>query len=200
MYMRNDRRHTSDDDAVHVNSWRDGDFSSFEELVGKYQKRMLNVAFRITGDYEVACEVVQDAFLAAYRGIDSFRGTVRFSSWLTALVVVHSRDSLKQKPVRQRNEAHSPAGSIEDALACDAAKVAHVPEQTAGDGMHLRIQACIGTLLADFREVLVLRDLQNVPCSEIGTILRIREATVKSRLFQAREMVRDSLTRAVGVR
>src|SRR3974390_2861459 len=106
--MRNDRRHTVDDDAVHVDCWRHGELSSFEALVGKYQKRMLNIAFRITGDYEGACEAVQDAFVAAYRGIDSFRGA-RFSTCLTALIVAHSRNRLQQ--AQQRNDVRSRAAS-----------------------------------------------------------------------------------------
>ncbi len=200
--MRNDRRHTSDDDAVQVNSWRKGDFASFEALVGKYQKRMLNVAFRITGDYENACEVVQDAFVAAFRGIDSFRGSVRFSSWLTALVIAYSRDRLQQRPVLQRNGDHFFAASAGEPSvpAGNATDASCVPDGAGMDVMNRHVQACITSMLADFRVVLVLSDLQNVPCSEIGTILRIREATVKSRLFQAREMVRDYLARTVGER
>src|SRR5512136_2192484 len=94
--MNDDRQHISDEDAVTVASWRRGEISSFETLVTKYQKRIFNIAFRITGDYEDACEVTQDAFVAAYRGIDSFRGESRFLTWLTSIVLNLSRNRLQQ--------------------------------------------------------------------------------------------------------
>ncbi len=198
--MKNERRHTSDDDAVHVAAWRKGDLSAFEVLVGKYQKRMLNVAYRITGDYEKACEVVQDAFVAAYREIDSLRGAARFPTWLTALVVVHSRNRSMQEQAHEgahRSPVTPGAEVAGPPLAVAVANVS-VPDQRGQDDMQRHVQACISSLVADFREVLVLRDLQQIPCSEIGAILKIREAAVKSRLFQAREMLKDCMTRAVG--
>ena len=69
--MSDDQNSSSDEDVALVASWRSGDLSCFEALVLKHQKRLLNIAFRITGVYEDACEVTQDAFLAASRGIDS---------------------------------------------------------------------------------------------------------------------------------
>jgi RNA polymerase sigma-70 factor (ECF subfamily) len=196
--MRKDQRHISDDDAALVATWRSGELASFEALVGKYQKPMFNIAFRITGNYTDACEVVQDAFVNAYRGIDSFRGAARFSTWLTAFIVGHSRNRPQQEGGQQRNEARFLAATTgEDS---GSARGPSVPEQAARGDMHRHVQECIGALLADFREVLVLRDLHDVPCSEIGAILKIREATVKARLCQAREMMKDFLTRAVGER
>jgi RNA polymerase sigma-70 factor (ECF subfamily) len=101
--MSDDRQHISDEDAALIVSWQRGELSSFEALVSKYQKRMLNIAFRITGDYEDACEVAQDAFLAAYRGIDSFRGAARFSTWLTSITLNLSRNRLLQVRAKRRN-------------------------------------------------------------------------------------------------
>lgn len=196
--MRKDQRHTPDDDAALVASWRSGELASFEVLVSKYQKPMFNIAFRITGDYADACEVVEDTFVDVYRGIDSFRGAARFSIWLTTIIITHSRNRVHQMQARSRSDASYLAATAgaDSALACGMAS--SVPEQGARDDVHRHVHECIGSLLADFREVLVLKDLQNVPCSEIAAILKIREATVKSRLSRAREMMTDHLTRAVG--
>lgn len=81
----------------------------------------LNIAFRITGDYEDACEVTQDAFVAAYKGIGSFRDASRFSTWLTSITVNLSRNRLQQIQAKRRNEAYSvelscPAPSALDRL------------------------------------------------------------------------------------
>ena len=93
--MKDDRHNIVDEDAALVASWRRGELSSFEALVRKYQKRMLNIAFRITDDYEDACEVTQDAFVAAFKGIESFRGAARFSTWLTSITLNLSRNRQK---------------------------------------------------------------------------------------------------------
>jgi RNA polymerase sigma-70 factor (ECF subfamily) len=196
--MRKDQRHSSNDDATLVASWRSGEFSSFEELVRKYQKPMFNIAFRITGNYGDACEVVQDAFVDVYRGEESFRGASRFFTLLTGFVVGHSRNRLQQEQVQPRNPPYPvdrPVGE-NSGLALDAT----VSGQTQRDDMPRCLQESIGALLADLREVLVLRDLQNLSCSEIGAILNIQEVTVKARLCRAREIIAENLTLAVGWR
>ncbi len=196
--MDKDRRHNADDAAL-VASWRSGEFASFEALVGKYQKPMFNIAFRITGNYGYACEVVQDAFVDAYRGAVSLPGVSRFSTWLAALIVSHARNRLRQEPVQQGAPARlilPPAGG-NSGIARDAAISSNAAE-AARDDVLWHLQECIGSLLADLREVLVLKDLQNFSCTEIGTILNIQEATVKSRLCRAREVIAESLQRAGG--
>lgn len=200
--MSDDLHAISDDDAALVASWRHGDISSFEALVRKHQKRMLNIAFRIVGDYEDACEVAQDVFVAAYRSIDSFRGASRFSTWLTSITVNLSRNRLQQVRSRQRNEVYSVDGSYagED---CDPVHERPSSAPTAEErlerlDLHEKLQACIRALAAEFRETIVLRDLQDFSYDEMCTILKVREGTVKSRLFRAREMVKDCLKRAVG--
>lgn len=200
--MSDDRATTTDEDAALVASWRRGELSSFEALVRKHQKRMLNIAFRITGDYEDACEVTQDAFVAAFRGIDSFRGEARFSTWLTSIAVNLSRNRLQQLQAKKRNEAYSLDGPStgED---CDMVHERPSPAPSALDrlerlDLHEKLQGCIKALTAEFREAIVLRDLQDFSYDEMCAIINVREGTVKSRLFRAREMVKDCLKRAVG--
>lgn len=200
--MNDDRDSTTDEDAALVASWRRGELSSFEALVRKHQKRMLNIAFRITGDYEDACEVTQDAFVAAFRGIDSFRGEARFSTWLTSIAVNLSRNRLQQVQTKRRNEAYSLDGPStgED---CDMVHERPSSAPSALDrlerlDLHEKLQGCIKALTAEFREAIVLRDLQDFSYDEMCAIIKVREGTVKSRLFRAREMVKDCLKRAVG--
>jgi RNA polymerase sigma-70 factor (ECF subfamily) len=190
-----------DEDAVLVTSWRRGDISSFEALVGRHQKTMLNIAFRVIGDYDDACEVVQDVFLAAYRGIDSFRGASRFSTWLASITINLSRNRLQQVQSRRRNYAPlapATAGLPSDPVHELPSSAPSVLEQLERLELHEKLQGCIRTLAAEFRETIVLRDLQDFSYDEICAILKVRQGTVKSRLFRAREMVKDCLKRAVG--
>ena len=92
--MKKDRI-LADDDAEFVSRCQRGDIDAFEVLVTRHQKKMLNIVYRITGDYDDACEVVQEAFLSAYRAIKKFRGDAKFSTWLTGITVNHAKNRLK---------------------------------------------------------------------------------------------------------
>lgn len=200
--MKDDRHNIIDEDAALVASWRCGEISSFEVLVRKYQKRMLNIAFRITDDYEDACEVTQDAFVAAYKGIDSFRGAARFSTWLTSITLNLSRNRHQQVQAKRRKEVHSydgPTGGENPAFVPERpAPGPSALEQLERRVVHERLLQCIKALSVEFREAIVLRDLQDYSYGEICAILNIREGTVKSRLFRARDMVKDCLKRGLG--
>jgi RNA polymerase sigma-70 factor (ECF subfamily) len=187
----------ADEDAALVAATRNGDLAAFETLVKRHQQRMLNVAFRITGCYEDACEVVQDAFVAAYRGLDGFRGAARFTTWLTSITANLSRNRREQLQTRRRNEPFSlndPLPGGDGDLIPDPPAPGPSPhEQLEEEALRKQLERCIGELPPEFREVLVLRDMEEFAYEEIGTILGLQAGTVKSRLFRGRESVRDCL-------
>jgi RNA polymerase sigma-70 factor, ECF subfamily len=170
--------------------------------VVKHQKRMLNIAFRLTNDYDESCEVVQDAFVAAYKSIRNFRGDARFTTWLTSITVNLSKNKLKQMRSRRGRETFSldePVTVDDHAISIDPpSKEPSVLDKLEKHDVHQKVRDCIQTLDPDFREVLVLRDLQDFSYEEIGGMLKVREGTVKSRLFRAREAVKDCLKRVMG--
>lgn len=188
---------TTDRDAALAAASREGDLEAFEELVRKHQKRMYNIAFRISGSPEDAAEITQDAFVAAFRHIGSFRAEAKFSTWLTSIVINQAKNRLKQTRSRQRREAYSLDEPIRTG---DGELLPDPPSRglSALDRLEQRdrqkaVQDCIARLEAEFREVLVLRDLQDFSYGEIADALRTREGTVKSRLFRAREAVKECL-------
>ncbi|MGE5173688.1 MAG: sigma-70 family RNA polymerase sigma factor [Betaproteobacteria bacterium] len=191
-----------DADAGLVSSSQKGDLNAFEMLVQKHEKRMLNIAFRLTGDYDDACEVVQDAFVSAYRNIKAFRAESKFTTWLTTITVNLSKNRLKQMKSRQGREAFSiddPVRTADGQMAVDPpSNELSVLDKLEQRDVQWKVQDCIKALEPDFREVLVLRDMQDFSYEEIGSMLKMREGTVKSRLFRAREMVRDCLKRVMG--
>ncbi len=195
---------TEDEEEELVRLSQKGDMDAFEALVEKHQKRVLNIAYRMTGSYEEACEVVQDAFLAAYRALKKFRGESRFSTWLYRIVVNLSKNRAKQRNIRLRREGISiddPAEGEEGQLKRDPpAQDPSVEEQMEKREVQAKVQGCIDLLDDQYREVLVLRDLQEFSYEEIGDMLKIPEGTVKSRLFRARDAVKDCLKRALGDR
>jgi RNA polymerase sigma-70 factor, ECF subfamily len=193
---------TTDDDSRFIWSSQQGNLDAFEELVVKHQKRMLNVAFRLTNDYDEACEVVQDAFVSAYKSIKNFRGDSKFTTWLTTITVNLSKNRLKQMKSRQGRAAFS----LDEPLRTDGghlvidpqSKEPSVLDKLEKRDIQLKVQSCIQMLEPAFREVLILRDMQDFSYEEIGSILKVREGTVKSRLSRAREMVKDCLKRVIG--
>ncbi len=191
-----------DEDERLVEACRKGDVESFGVLVEKYQKRMLNLAYRMTGDYEAACETVQETFLAAYRAISRFRGDAGFSTWLYEICLNQAKTRLKKEralsarrvfldePVEGEGEApftkEAPAG---DPLP---------DEQLARKETQAKVQACIRELDEEYREVIILRDVQDMSYEEIGAVLHLRSGTVKSRLFRARDALRARLKQVFG--
>jgi RNA polymerase sigma-70 factor, ECF subfamily len=195
-------RPEADADAEIVSLCQKGNLNAFETLVERHQKKMFNVAYRMTGDYDEAGEIVQDAFLSAYRSIKRFRGEARFSTWLTGIVINHGRNRLKQIAARSRYESQT----VDDPLETEEGRIIGEPrsgempivEQLERKEVQEKVQECINTLEREYREVIVLRDIQGFSYEEIRDILNIPHGTVKSRLFRARDALRGSLKKVFG--
>ena len=187
----------ADDDTEFVSRCQKGDIDAFEVLVTRHQKKMLNIVYRITGDYDDACEVVQESFLSAYRAIRKFRGDAKFSTWLTGITVNHAKNRLKQTQSRSYHEVLS----LDDPVETESGQITLDPpsqeasaiEQLERKEVQEKVQECIGGLDKDQRAVLVLRDIEEFSYDEIGSILKIPDGTVKSRLSRARDALKDCL-------
>lgn len=192
----------TDDDTELVALSQKGDLGAFEELVARHQKKLYNLAFRIAGDRDDASEIVQDAFMAAFRSITKFRGASRFSTWLTTITINQARNRLKQMRSRRSHEVNSlddPIVTQDGSIMADPpSKTASVLDQLEQRDLREKVRDCIAALDPDFREVIVLRDLQEFSYDEIGTMLTVAAGTVKSRLFRAREAVKECLKKAWG--
>ena len=195
-------RTIADDDAGFVARCRRGETEAFSVLVRRHQKKMLNIAYRMIGDYDEACDVVQEAFLSAYRAIGKFRGDARFSTWLCGIVLNHSRSHMTLRAARSRREA----GSLDDPVKSKDGSFLNEPRSQEGSiverlekrELEAKVHECIGLLDGEAREVLVLRDIQGFSYEEIGVMLKLPPGTVKSRLFRARNALKDRLLRVLG--
>jgi RNA polymerase sigma-70 factor, ECF subfamily len=191
-----------DDDIEFVLACREGDAEAFGVLVERHQKKMLNIAYRMMGNYNEACDVTQEAFLAAYKSIKYFKAEAKFSTWLYRIVINYSKNRLKQL----RNLGQREGVSIDDSgeiktegtLCQSSAKDANPCEQMEKHERDFQVQKCIISLDDEYRDILVLRDIQGLPYAEIKDILKISEGTVKSRLSRARNALKDCLVKAIG--
>jgi RNA polymerase sigma-70 factor, ECF subfamily len=191
-----------DEDGQLVSACRDGDTDAFEHLVRKYQTRMINIAFRMTGDYDDACEVVQETFLSTYRSIRKFRGDAKFSTWLYGICLNHARNRLGQVTRRSHHEVQSLDDPIDNPDGPEAFEPAtrdpSVLDRLERKELQEKVQECIDSLEERYREVLVLRDIEGFSYEEIADILKIPDGTIKSRLFRARDTLRKGLKTAIG--
>ncbi len=200
--MRDKKQITTDEDYEFVSLCKKGDVDAFEVLVKKHQKRMLNIAYRMIGNYEEACDIVQDAFVSAYRNIKGFRGRAKFSTWLHTIVINLSKNRLKQLMAQLHREKFS----IDNPVLTNNGQIRREfasSEPSAFEGLEKKdierkVQECINSLDEEFREVLILRDIQGFSYEEINNVLEIPEGTVKSRLFRAREAIKDCLKKVIG--
>ena len=197
-------KQTRDKDLKFVASCQEGDVDAFETLVRRHQKRMLNIAYRTIGNYDEACEIVQEAFISAYKNIKGFKGKAKFATWLYAICINLSRNRLKQLRTRLHREPYSVGNPMQGAhgqIPGDSPSSDPSPlEQVEARDVQQQVQGCINALDAEFREVLILRDIQGFAYDEISDMLKVPEGTVKSRLFRAREAMRDCLKHVMGDR
>ena len=182
-----------------------GDDPAFEALVIRYQARVFRLARRLTGSDGDAQDAVQDAFLQVHRHLPSFRGEARFSTWLYRIA---TNAALMQRRARQRR----PAESLEAYLprfdadgghaATPAALQAPCRVEEVMDRRLLAEKARAGIdLLPDlYREAFVLRDLEELPTSEVAEVLGLEPAAVRQRVHRARLMLRGYLAALTGVK
>jgi len=195
-----------DDDLKWVLLCQKGDAEAFGVLVERYQKKMLNTAYRMIGDYEEACDVVQEAFLATFRAIKNFRGEARFSTWLYGIVVNSTKNRLTQMNRMKNRFYHegacsgNPLGGEEGGCNCQDAssRPDSLLEHLEKKELEARVQECISFLDDYHREILVLRDIQGLSYDEIVLTLKIPLGTVRSRLFRARNTLKDLLLHRIG--
>ena len=168
---------------------REGDQGAFEELVLLYEKRVLALTQRMCGNPEDAAEAAQEAFLAAWQGLKNFRGASSFSTWLYRLSSNACVDLLRREGRRQA------AVSLDgEDLNLDIPSPIPSPQEEA-ERRELReqIEAGLRALPPEYREVLVLREMQQLRYDEIAHVLELDVGTVKSRISRGRKRLRSFL-------
>ena len=172
-------------DEALVTRCRNGDGGGFATLVGRYERVIFNLAYRMLGDPDAARDVAQAAFLKALENLHRFDSRFRFYSWLYRIAMNEALDVIGH---RGRQRELTDVHLADDDPARDA--------QTADLGE--RVRGALGALTPDHRAVLVLRHYQDLSYEEIGRVLELPDATVKSRLFEARERLRVRLADPAG--
>ncbi|MCI2058511.1 MAG: sigma-70 family RNA polymerase sigma factor [Oscillibacter sp.] len=171
---------------------RRGDPDAFESLVLLYEKRVYSLALRLCSNADDAQEAAQEAFFSAWRGLPDFRGGSSFSTWLYRLTSNACIDLLRRE--RRHRSAAGPSLNDEE-LNLELPDPAPAPEERAESAeLRAAVEAGLQSLQPEYRSVLVLRELRQLPYEEIARILELDLGTVKSRISRGRKQLRRYLS------
>jgi RNA polymerase sigma-70 factor, ECF subfamily len=153
-----------------------GDAAAFEELVRRHQDRLYTLALRVTGSDADARDCVQEGLIAAWRGLGSFRGDARFSTWVYRIVLRKAYDAIDR-----RRRTPEPVEELRAVAPAD------------DPGGRIDLLTALAGLDLEFRAVAVACDVLGLSMEEAGSVLDLPPGTVKSRLHRARARLADTL-------
>jgi RNA polymerase sigma-70 factor (ECF subfamily) len=174
-------------DATLVRECLAGDTRAFDALVRKYQKPLYHLALRMVKDRDDAMDIVQGVFVKVYQKLDSYDDRHGFFSWIYRITI---NESINFTNRSKRSEEYE--SGVTAVLAADQDATRH------REALSEEIEKAIAMLKLDYRMVIVLKHYHDFSYLEMAEVLEIPEKTVKSRLFSARQQLKEILT-AMGV-
>jgi len=177
--------HGASDDEL-VRRARRGDDAAFRALVDRHAGRLYGLALHLAGDAADAEDIVQETFVGAFRGLRGFRGEASVRTWLTRILVRRVAKLRRWRRLRLLRRVER---------AGEAGRDARSDEATAETRADIRMDVAdvLGRLSREHRTVIVLRELQGMNYSEIADVLDVPRGTVESRLFRARQRLKELL-------
>ncbi len=191
-----------DRDCQLVEALRLAEPTAAERLVTTYGDRAYRLATRITGNRQDAEEVVQDAFWAVLRKIDTFRGESAFGSWFYRIVANAAYQRLRGRQSRRQDLSRDEVLPLFDEQGRHLAPMAdwspRADDPSLQTDLQLALTSAINELPVEYRIVLVLRDVEGLSNLEVAEALRISLSSVKSRVHRARLFLRKQLSDAMA--
>ena len=173
-----------DPDETLVERCRGGDRQALAALMERYQRAIYNAAYRVLGNGEDAADVTQTTFLKVAEKLDEYDAQYRFFSWIYRIAINESLNTIRRD---SRDDALEDEDELPGPNAVDPERRAYENE-LAG-----RVQAALMAMRSEHRIVITLRHFSDCSYGEIAFILDLQEKTVKSRLFEARQKLRELL-------
>jgi RNA polymerase sigma-70 factor, ECF subfamily len=179
------------------------DEGAFNELVVTYERRVFALVFRMIGRRDEAEDLSQEVFVQVFKAIDQFRGDSKLSTWIYRIAVNLCKNRSKYLSRRHASDQDD-VDAMADRAPLSAAKgvsvgdVSRPDELVEGMQIELIVKRAIGQIDADFREVLILRDVEDMSYEEIAAITNLPDGTVKSRIHRGRAQLRALVEKAIG--
>ena len=174
-----------------ISKFQDGDEYAYEEIVRRYKDPLLNFVFRFVGDLVEAEDIVQDTFYRVYKNKHYYKEVAKFSTWIYTIASNLSKTELRRRRRRKLFSIHDETGSEKEYELPDLSKN---PEHKVNSAITEKIiQKAISNLPSKFRQVIILRDIQEFSYEEIASIIKVPLGTVKSRVNRARLRLQEDL-------
>jgi RNA polymerase sigma-70 factor (ECF subfamily) len=170
---------------------RAGEATAFDQLMLRWDRKIRGAAYRVLGSDDEAREVTQEAFLRAFRHLQSFKQEARFSSWLYQIALNLCRDRLRRRRGREFVSLEAVAEAAPARLRAGRSALELVEAQD----LSRLVAAAVETLSEEQREVVVLKEYQGLTFPEIAEVLGVPVSTVKTRLYRALSQLRVRLER-----
>ena len=184
------------EDSALVQEALSGD-PGFEKLVRTYEQLVYRVAFRFVGNPTDASDVAQDVFLRLHKALPKFRGESSLSTWIYAITANLSRNAIRSRKNREKTQVLAPKEKdgdnrnfwdrAEDKGAVSSSRKLESLE------IHEAIQEALALLPADYKEAVILRDMEDLDYPKIARVLNTSLGTVKSRIARGRALLREQL-------
>ena len=180
------------DDIALIARCKEGDLEAFEALVSKYSNLVGSIAYNIIGDVHIAGDITQETFLKVHRHLPGLEDVRKFKGWLCSIVRTTCVDYLRKERIRPASlekiseEGLEPEGQI----------VGGILRQTSTELEELRekILSIINGLPRIYQQIILLRHLRRMTYREMSDFLGLPVATIESRLYRARIMLKDKLS------
>ncbi len=179
------------------------DEGAFNELVVTYERRVFALVYRMLGRRDEAEDLAQEVFVQVFKAIDQFRGDAKLSTWIYRIAVNLCKNRTKYLSRRHASDQDD-VDAMAERVPLTAAKgvsvgdVSRPDELVEGMQIELVVKRAIAQIEPDFREVLILRDVEDLSYEEIAAITGLPDGTVKSRIHRARAQLRALVERAIG--
>jgi RNA polymerase sigma-70 factor (ECF subfamily) len=178
------------------------DESAFNELVVLYERRVFALVYRMIGRRDEAEDLAQEVFVQVFKAIDQFRGESKLSTWIFRIAVNCCKNRSKYLSLRKSQDLRE----IEERVSGDSGKgvifggISRPDEMLEGQQLEVIVKEAIARVEPDFREILILRDVEDMSYPEMSAVTGVSEGTLKSRLYRARAQLREQVERALAER
>jgi RNA polymerase sigma-70 factor (ECF subfamily) len=189
------------DELTLVQAAKKGDLEAFSQLVKRYDRNIFRIAQHITHNEEDAQDVVQEAFLKAYRNLQQFQGNSKFYTWLVRIAVNEALMKLRRRRADKTVSIDEDVETEDGSMPREVADWSPNPEQLYGQSeLGDILKKTIQGLPPGFRTVFVLRDVEGLSTEETAEMLGLSVPAVKSRLLRARLQLRERLAKYFKVK
>jgi RNA polymerase sigma-70 factor (ECF subfamily) len=191
------RRAEAEEDRALIEAAQSGDRAAFRRLVERHQRRAFAIALGMVRDENDARDLVQEAFLRVYKGLDRFQGGSSFFTWFYRIVTNLAIDFMR-RPGRKEAELDDQRGQLDPAGEADLPFVARIDGAEPLDAVHrqelaARLRAALDALPPYHRGVVLMREVEGMSYEEMAQAMNVSKGTIMSRLFHARQKLQKAL-------